>query len=265
LRFGAQAVGITVLSLALAAPLAHAQRRGRARASEVEAQLAGADRDAVRVAMENVGISGDARLIPPLAERIRRGLPPDLLDVAVDTLTVLARPEAGPVLFELATHRRGEVRLKAIEAIVACRPRGAPDALVAALSDPDPRVRAAAAVGLGQLAARESIDSLFHALDRGILEASTSIGQLARPEHVTRLVGYLGQLPFDVVTPGLNEALARDDIPERTKLDVVARIAELATPEARTFLEELAASLPEERRNQAVRQAALEAAERIVR
>jgi HEAT repeat protein len=240
------------------------EAQGRVRQADVERQLASEDRDEVRAGIESIGVSGNARLVGPLAARIEKGLPSELLDAALDTLTVLARPEAGDVLFSLATHRRPTVRRKAIEAIVACRPRGADRVLVAALSDVDPAVRSAAATGLGQIGARTSIDSLFHALDRGILEASTSIGQLAQPGDVDRLLGYLGNLPFDAVTPALSEVLARADVPQQKKLAVVARLAELATPDARTFLEELVASLPEGRQTQSLRDAAQAGAERIV-
>lgn len=235
------------------------------RLSEATELLGSSDRDEVRTGIEALGLLGNARAVPPLAERIRRGLPPDLLEVALDTLTVLARPEAGPILFELTSHRRAEVRLRAVQAIVAANPRGADRALVTALSDMDPRVRAAAALGLGEIGARGSIDRLFHALDRGIMEASTSIGQLATPAEVERLLGYLGQLPFGAITPALNEVLARNDMSERTKLDVIARLQELATPEAKQFLSDFVASLPEPRRGRrdAIREAAEDAIARI--
>jgi HEAT repeat protein len=260
----------TLLALALylclapaSAPAAHAQELSVAEATE---HLGSSDPAAVRTGIEALGLAGNARAVPPLADRIRRGLPPELLDAALDTLLVLSRPESGPILFELTAHRRPEVRLKAVQAIVASEPRGADRVLVSALSDLDPAVRAAAALGLGQLGARTAIDPLFHALDRGVAEASTAIGQLATAEQVTRLLGYLGRIPFDALTPALSEILARRDVPQRTKLDVIARLEETATPEAKAFLQEFVASLPEPPRRgrpDPVRQAAEEAILRI--
>ena len=72
--------------------------------------------------------------MPPLEERIRKGLPPDLLEAAIVTLMALSQPEAGPVLYELSTHRRPDIRLRSIEAITATHPPGAETALIAALS-----------------------------------------------------------------------------------------------------------------------------------
>lgn len=273
---GAKLVAGVLVGVALlvAAP-GEAQRRpdrrrpGQGRANETAPQDAAAtasldttDRDQLRAAIEAIGASGNDRAIGALAARIRKGLPHELLDLAVQTLTVMANPDAGPILFELATHRRPEIRLEAIEGIIACRPRGADRALATALSDSHPPVRSTAASGLGQIGARGALDSLFLALDRNILEASQAIGQLAQPADVQRLVGYLGRTPFDAMTPAFNEILARRDVPERTKLDLIARLQELATHEVKVFLQEFVASLPEGEQS-AVRRAAEDAILRI--
>jgi len=139
--------------LALAAPAeAQRARRGNDALATAVQHLEATDPAEVRGAIEALGILGDARAAEPIAARIRRGLPPELLDAAIDALTVLGRPEAGPVLFELASHRRPAVRLKAVLAIAATRPRGADRALTAALADSDPAVRGAAASGLAESA-----------------------------------------------------------------------------------------------------------------
>ncbi|MEM9068785.1 MAG: HEAT repeat domain-containing protein [Myxococcota bacterium] len=240
---------------ALTAPAAAQQLR----LSDAVAMLDADNADEVRMGIEGLGAIGGSRVVAPLATRIRKGLPAELLGVAVETLGLVSHRDAGPVLFELVNHRRSEVRLAATQAIVSCEPAGAERALVAALSDSDPRVRAAAALGLGQLGARGSIDELFHAFDRRILEAATAIGQLATASEVDRLLGYLGRVPFDAVTPALNEIVARREVPQRVKLNVIGQLAELATPEVRTYLQELAEALPDG----AVRRAAEEAMLRI--
>jgi len=219
----------------------------------------------IRSGIEAMGLIGNRRVIDPLAARIRAGLPTELLGAAVDTLMVLSRPEAGPILFELTTHRRPEIRLKAVQAIVASEPRGADRALITALSDMDPRVRAAAALGLGERGATSAVDPLFHALDRHVTEASTAIGQIANPAQIDRLLEYLGRLRFDALTPALSEVLARDDVPRAKKLDVIAKLSELATPEVKQFLQDYVASLPEPRRGRPdpVREAAEDAILRI--
>jgi hypothetical protein len=229
------------LALALLAPPAIAPQAVAAQSIPIDQasrMLRSGDRDEVQMGIEAIGMLGNPRGVEPLAARIREGLPPDLLASAIDTLTVLGRPEAGPVLFELVTHRRSDVRLRAVQAIAATRPRGSERALVTALSDAIPEVRAAAATALGDLGATGAIDSLFLALDRGVPEAGRALGKLARPEHVERILGSLGRIPFAQIRAVLGEVLARRDLPARTRLDVIARVGELATAEARSFLQE---------------------------
>ncbi len=252
---------IASLAALLAAPTAEAQRGRRANdeVSQNVEHLASQDPTEVRGALEALGLSGDARAVAPIAERVRHGLPPELLDLALDTLTVLGNAQAGPVLFELCEHRRPEVRLRAVQAVAAVHPPGADRALVDALSDSDASVRSAAATALGELGAQSAVDPLFHALDRRIPEAATAIGRVARPADVERFLGYLGQLPFTLVTPALTEMLRRGDLAERARLSIVHRLSELATPEVRSFLEELVSSLPAG----AVRRAAEDAIARI--
>ncbi|MAQ17376.1 MAG: hypothetical protein CMN30_21590 [Sandaracinus sp.] len=217
------------------------------------------DPDSIQLALETLGARSEARAVAPIAARIRGGLPAELADMAVMTLGAIGRAEAGPVLFELLSHRRADLRRITVEAIAAIEPRGAGEALVRTLSDPDPSVRAAAALAIGQIGYRAGIDSLFASLDHDNLEAAQGIGQLATPAHVDRLFGYVGRLPLDALIPALNELFARDDFPAPAKIELIGRLAELATPEVKTYLTDLADSLPSGR----VKEAAIAAAERI--
>lgn len=216
--------------------------------------------DEVRMGIESLGILGSAAAVAPLSARIRRGLPPALLATAVDTLGILGRDEAGPILFELLTHRRSEIRLRAVQAIATCRPRGADRALVAALSDSSSEVREAAAETLGELRAESARDSLFLAFDRHVANAGPALALLARPEDVTRLLGYLGRVPFTTLSPMLRTLIGRTELPAQRRLDVVARVSELATPEARALLDEASRGLAA---TDAVRRAAVDAMARI--
>jgi HEAT repeat protein len=254
-----------IAALVCALPLtAHAQRPRRA-APEVQAaiaQLASNDRMELRGAIEQLGLLGDPAGVTPIVERVRRGLPQDVLDAALDALTVLGRPEAGPLFIELLSHRRPAVRLKAVAGIVGCRPRGGDRALADALADSDALVRSAAAQGLGAIGATSAMDALFNAFDRRIDGAGPAIARLARPEDVERFLGYVGQLPFDVLTPALQEMLLRDELAERARLSIVHRLSELATPEVRNILSSYLAALPEGEGGQ-VRRAAEDAVRRI--
>lgn len=256
------ATGAMLLALALVTLLGAGQHRARAQEmsfDEAVELVQSSDADSVQLGLETLGARGEARAVAPIAERIRSGLPSELTQFAVTTLGMIGRPEAGPVLIELLSHRQAEVRLAAVEAIAATEARGGGAALVRALDDMDGRVRSAAALGLGQLGHRPAVDTLFTALDRNVLEAATAIGQLATPEHLDRLTANLGRVPFDVLTPAFNELFARRDFAERAKLELVGRLAELATPQVKTYLTDLADQLP----NGRVKAAATDAAERI--
>ncbi len=255
--------------------LASAQRRSRVRAPEpTDATEAGAvsleeaaimlsssSGDEVRSAVEALGIDGSPAAVDVLAARIRRGLPADLLDAAMETLAVVARPETTPLLMELLHHRRATVRAKAAAALAIARGPGTEQALAAALGDLDAQVRAAAAIALGQAGTAASSERLFLAFDRGVPEAAATIARIGSPADIDRLTQYLGRQAFSLVVEALREALHRSTTPERTKLEIIGRIGELATPEAKRFLTEYAATLT--RREATLARAAREAAERI--
>lgn len=205
------------------------------------ARLGAADLDQVRGALEELGLLGNPRAVDPIAARIRRGLPPEVLGVAVDTLMILGRPQAGPVLAELMGHRRPDIRLKAVQAVVACRPPGAERVLVDALSDTDAAVRGAAAEGLGTLRARGGVDALFHAMERRVPEAPAAIALVAQARDVERFLGLVGRVAFAELTSALETMLRRPDLAASAKLPIIHRLSELATPEVRSFFEELVA------------------------
>jgi hypothetical protein len=206
---------------------------------QAKALLASGDHDAIETGIQSLGLLGTPDAVPPLVERIRAGLAPDLLDTAIVTLMALGQQTAAPVLFDLAAHRRPEVRLRAIEAVVAIAPKGAEDVLRTALSDQNPQVRSAAALGLGEIKAVGSVDLLFRALDKGNFEASSSIGKLLRGEQIPRMLGYLGKTPLQSLGPALGEVLQRKDIDERDKLTIVSRLQDVGTPEVKNYLGDL--------------------------
>lgn len=237
---------LVLIALTVGSPLA-AVWPARAQEMTIEqarALLDSSNPDEVRMGIETMGLLGRPDAVEPLAARIRRGLPTELLATAIDTLGILGRNEAGPVLFELVTHRRPEIRLRAVQAIATCQPRGADRALILALSDSSAPVRTAAAQTLGELRAASAIESLFLAFDHGVVEAGPAVATVARAEDVSRVTAYIGHHPFATLRTMLLTLLRRADLPARSRVEVVARIGELATPEARALLEEFVTGLP---------------------
>lgn len=204
-----------------------------------QALLSSSDRDQVEAGIQSLGLIGTAAAAPPIIARVRAGLPPDLLETSIITLMALGQPQAGPLYIELLEHRRPEIRVRAIEAIVALKPKDAEPALQRALADLDPKVRSAAATALGELRAAGSIEQLFLSLDRGTYEASSAIGHALRTDHVPRLLSYLGTLPFHHLAPAFTQVMQRKDIAERDKLSVVSRLQEVGTREVKDYFGDL--------------------------
>ena len=258
-----------LVALALSAGLSAASVLDPSRAAAQEMTVAQATQllsasspDEVRMGIETLGLLGSPQAAAPLSARIRQGLPPDLLGAAIDTLGILGRNEAGPVLFELLAHRRPEIRLRAVQAISTCAPRGADRALVSSLSDSSSAVRAAAAETLATLRATSAVPELFLAFEHDVLQAGPALAALARAEDVPRIVGYIGTQPFATLRPMLLTILQRTDLAARTRIDLVARLGELATAEVRTLLSEFIESLPAND-NSPLRRAAEETMNRI--
>lgn len=210
--------------------------------SDAKTMMASGDREQVEAGIQTLGLIGSKEAVAPLVDRVRNGLPPDLLETAIITLMALGRKEAAPLLFDLLSHRRPEARAQAAEALAVIQPAGAEDALLHALSDGDPKVRDAAAEALGEVGTAGAVSRLFHALDRGNLRASAAIGKLMAPSEVPRILSYLGKIPLRSLQPAMTQVLTRKDIPTKAKLKFVGQVQELGTAEVRDFLQDVLAS-----------------------
>lgn len=220
----------------------------RAQDAETEAQafamLDSRSVDDIRLGIETLGLSPTPRAADALAARVRRGLPPALLEAALSTFGAMQQPTSVSVVLELALHRDAGVRAKAIEVLGTLGGQEAITAMRRGLDDASPVVRVAAVRALNAAQDRGSVPVLMRAFDRGVLEAAEAIGHLGNAEEVRALLGHLGIAPFETIMPGLAEALVRADLPQRVRLDIVARITELGTENARRFFEQLQPTLP---------------------
>jgi len=218
-----------------------------ARADDVAQAIAWLDSDSseqVQLGIETLGLAPSARGAVALTARARRGLPPELLLAAISTLGAMQQREAVPYLVELGRHRRTVVRAKALEALAAIGGDEAKVALRRGLDDGDADVRVAAVRGLGLLQDRSALQLLVRAFDRGVTEAGDVLGLLGGADEIRFLMGQLGHVPLQSLLSGLGEALRRADLPQRLRLDIVARLTEMATVEVRTFFESVAPNLP---------------------
>lgn len=201
--------------------------------------------------------AGESRATAALAvaKLLERGHSDAVTDRALETLAALAAPQTAPILTQYARHRRSAARARAFTALgrVAGSDRKLRDLVANGLRDSAPEVRAAAARALETLRATEATPLLLRALGRGVPEAAVTLGAIGDASSLEGYSAYLKQQPLDVMLSGYARYLHRPELSERAKLDVIARLEDVAGPAVLQFVSELSrdAKLPA-----AVRQAA---------
>ncbi|MCB9616546.1 MAG: HEAT repeat domain-containing protein [Sandaracinus sp.] len=261
---------LLVLLLALSASTALAQpaRRGRAAATDAPAQprvtladlegilprLRSNDADQVREAIDLLTIIDRPEVVPPLAELVRAGQSDVITDRAIGALERIAEPSSIDLLTELLNHRRPGARRRAYAALAAIDDPRVRPLLERGLRDSDRSVRGAAALALGEIGAKQSLDLLFRAFERNVVEAAIAIGKLGDAESVERYHAFLGQEPLGVMLTGYDAFLRRSDVPLATKKAIVERLGEVAGVSVRRFLQDYLASFPERIRDRGQRE-----------
>ena len=205
---------------------------------EAEQHLSSADPNAIRQALDDLGKFGTESAVAAINARVRRGLWPELTEHAISTLVQIRKPSAGPVLLELALHRRPSVRAKAIAALGALNIRSAQSSLLYALDDPSPEVRDAAVSALGVIGTARALPALFAAAERGAEHAFESIGAIASTRDLKTIFAHVQSGNMARALPALRALLARANFPQQGKLTVIDQLSELGSPNARALLAE---------------------------
>jgi hypothetical protein len=211
-------------------------------------RLKSGDLGQIKSALDDVRVSarGGAGAVPAIADLLKQGLPPAVTQSAIETLGETGSDGASEVLGWYTHHRNLDIRRAAVTAIGKTRGPVAVKTLRASLSDPDDKIRGVSATALGDLKAKEAVGDLFVALDHKVEEAAASIGLLCEPADCERFAAKLGNVPFDVMTGGLDQVLLRPvkDVDDETKIKIVGRIRELGTAETNGFLKDVQQKWP---------------------
>ncbi len=174
-----------------------------------------------------------------IVARLKAGLSKELVKKALETLGDLDDPTAFEACEMYMAHRDGDVRVAAVKCLGGAKASpAATKGLRAALGDVDNRVHAFAATILGSTKATDAVPDLILALDKGVNEAAVSIGQLCDAKTCDALLERLKNKPFDVISSGLGQELARKDVSDDSKKKVITAVRELASQKAREFLTE---------------------------
>ena len=216
----------------------------------IVAKLKSSDTNQVREAIDQLTVLDSAEAIAPLAELLRSGQPDALTDRALEAFAALQKPESISVLVEFTHHRRGGARRRAYQALASIHDSRVPALVERGLRDSDRNVRATCALSLGEIHATSSVNILFRAFDRGVLEAATSIGKVGDAQAVERFSQSLGRQPLSVMLDGYDQFLRRADIDEKVKLGVVAKLGEVSGPIVKTFLRQYLGTFSERDRGE---------------
>jgi len=244
----------------LAGPAARAQQPQRASEGEQAGALEADDLEQVAAAIEQLGAQADRRAVIALRDRIRQGLPPQLLQKAIEALGAIRRTDAVAALAEVSTYRRPAVRAAVARALGATGVRGAVRHLTRLLDDPSPVVRAAAAEALGELDPRGAMRDLLRAARRGLPQATAVVGSRSTAGQAAALARQLETGDLDTLGPALKQLATREDLSAFARRAVVRRLAELEVLAAQRLLQQIIAELPADDR---VRGEAVEALEAL--
>lgn len=199
-------------------------------------RLSSANADDVLAAIDQLSVIDDPAVVAPLVAMLRAGQPDAITERALVALRGLAEPSSLDCLAEFARHRRPAVRRRAYAAIAAIQDPRARGLLEQGLRDSDRGVRGEAADQLGRTGARASLDLLFRAFERGVIEAAAAIGRLGSSASVEHFDEHLGHAPLSVMLSGYEQYLHRTDIDEDTKVDIIGRLGEVSGRTVREFL-----------------------------
>jgi hypothetical protein len=218
---------------------------------ETNEALKSSDAMRIETALANIRTAGKdgggKAYVGAIVARLQGGLIKDLVKKALDTLADLDDAGSAPGCDMYLAHRDPDVRASAVKCLGGSKGPIATKGLRNALADTDPRVHSLAATLLGGTKSADAVPDLVIALDKGVNEAAVSIGQLCDPKATCdTLLDRMKSKPFDVISSGLGQVLARKDVPDDYKKKVITAVRELASSKAREFLTEVKTAWPKD-------------------
>jgi len=220
---------------------------GRQRFDEIERELTSGDPLRVNTALTRMGSETHEAYAELLRTLLLRGGNEPVLIGALELAASYAKPLLSASVGSYLQHRSERVRRAAAKALAET---GGPDAVAAlrlGLRSNDPVLREESARALGHTGDAAALADLFLALDRGIAAAAQSIGRLCDDTACLKLVDRLGTVPFEAMSEALAQILLRTDkrASSATRVEVVARVANLRTPQAAALLRGVKSKWPD--------------------
>lgn len=239
-RCAVLAVGRILLVACICTPAGvRASGGGRPSAAARASALDSDDPAQVTAAIAALGERGGQAAVAALTKFVRRGQPDALTDRALEALGKTRATQALAVLSDFARHRRPAARRAAYAAIARIDGERANELLANGLRDSDSSVRGLCARSMGERGALSQTELLVRAFERGVPEAAAAVGRVATRGWLPRINARLGKAPLATMLAAYEPLLLRSDLGDDEKLDVVARLGEVASPSVKMFLERL--------------------------
>ncbi len=165
-----------------------------------------------------------------LSRRVRDGLPPNLLSLAIRSYSAMSRGADPRVIRALTERRETDLRADSARLVGTLKMRSLEPRLIELLDDHQPRVRSAAVASLEKVGTRRALPQLFKAYERGAKEALRPAAKMARPQELKRVLAYVERDPLEQLTPAIEVILERKDVPMKTKEEMVQRALKRNSP-----------------------------------
>lgn len=226
------------------------------------AALASADVEKAAAAAAELGKTEEAAAHDALLGALALGLHPQVSAVALTSLGAAPQPGDLTTLGRYVKYRDPAVRTAAVRALGAHPDGGA--MIVAALHDQEASVRTAAAEAVVARKPKGATEPLLALLDKGELSAAKALATYADADLARVIAEHLGTAPDAVLAQCLGTILVRPDFgPEAAKLQVVRTLAKLAGPEAVAALSNYVESTPATPPKQSRREAEAELKQKL--
>lgn len=200
-----------------------------------KAALFAGDAEKGKAAAVELGKTDDAAAHAALLDGLGTGLHPDVAAAAITSLGAAPRPGDLGTLGRYVRARNTTVRTAAVRALGGHADAGA--LILAALRDQEESVRAAAAEAVVARKPKGAAEPLLALLDKGEVPAAKALAAIADADLSRVIAEHLGTAPDGALAQCLGAILVRPDFGnEAAKVQIVRTLAKLAGPEAITAL-----------------------------
>lgn len=202
-------------------------------------ELQTADDTKAEEAAKKLAASKDGKATEAILDALSLGVAPRHASVLLGGLSGRKDARSLEVLTFFAHNRNAEIRKRAVGLLGAIPDPKVVPALLDALSDTVPDVRAEASAALGKRKEKSAEAKLLLLLERQDASAPAALAAIATPELVHRLAEKIGPIPDGLLCDTLGEILKRPDFgPDSLRVEIVKTLAKIPVDASTGALQE---------------------------